>query len=277
MGRLGLPDPLEETSHATAEAIATTRRGPVPSSFLQEMPDPRDEDVDLDLDPDDDVDGDHDDWWGASEVPSVRVATTSAGGGEDADAGTGSGAATWRREPAPAPAPEPEHEMTKMMRSSTGSLPPTMTNNSTSTGTRSFPTTAPTNTAGAPSSGKTVHDLGNGARLTVFRNGTRKETRTDGRQVVWFVNGDVRKVERDREEYYYAEVETWHTTWKGGTEVYHFHTGQIEAHHPGGTKEVIFADGSVRIVDATGYEREVSRALLCREIRMERPEPRLMP
>jgi hypothetical protein len=37
-------------------------------------------------------------------------------------------------------------------------------------------------------------------------------------------------------EYYYAEVDTWHTTHADGVEVFYFATGQTEAHHPDGLK-----------------------------------------
>ena len=35
-----------------------------------------------------------------------------------------------------------------------------------------------------------------------------------------------------RVEYWYAEVATWHTTHPSGIEVFHFGSGQTEAHHP---------------------------------------------
>ena len=41
-------------------------------------------------------------------------------------------------------------------------------------------------------------------------------------------------------EYYYKEVDTWHTTHPSGVEVFYFSTGQTEAHHPSGMKEIIF-------------------------------------
>ena len=41
-------------------------------------------------------------------------------------------------------------------------------------------------------------------------------------------------------EYFYAEVDSWHTTHADGTEVFHFPSGQTEAHHPGGRKEILF-------------------------------------
>lgn len=39
-------------------------------------------------------------------------------------------------------------------------------------------------------------------------------------------------------EYLYAEVDTWHTTCSDGTQVFHFASGQAEAHRPDGGKEV---------------------------------------
>ena len=41
-------------------------------------------------------------------------------------------------------------------------------------------------------------------------------------------------------EYLYAEVDTWHTTCSDGTQVFHFASGQAEAHRPDGSKEVRF-------------------------------------
>lgn len=41
-------------------------------------------------------------------------------------------------------------------------------------------------------------------------------------------------------EYLYAEVDTWHTTCTDGTQVFHFASGQAEAHRPDGSKEVCY-------------------------------------
>ena len=50
---------------------------------------------------------------------------------------------------------------------------------------------------------------------------TRRETLTDG---------DVKRTHPGgRVEYFYREVDTWHTTHPGGVEVYHFPSGQTEA------------------------------------------------
>lgn len=39
------------------------------------------------------------------------------------------------------------------------------------------------------------------------------------------------------EEYLYAEVDTWQTICSDGTQVFHFASGQAEAHRPDGSKE----------------------------------------
>ena len=73
-------------------------------------------------------------------------------------------------------------------------------------------------------------------------------------------------------EYYYAKADTWHTTCPGGIEVYHFPSGQTEAHHPGGLKEIIFQDGSVRLVDREGAESAAELELLSKAVRRSRPD-----
>ena len=66
-------------------------------------------------------------------------------------------------------------------------------------------------------------------------------------------------------------ADTWHTTCAGGTEVYHFPSGQTEAHHPGGLKEIIFQDGSMRLVDGEGAEMDAKRVQLSDAARRSRP------
>lgn len=72
-------------------------------------------------------------------------------------------------------------------------------------------------------------------------------------------------------EYYYAKADTWHTTCHGGIEVYHFPSGQTEAHHPGGLKEIIFQDGSVRLIDGRSVESDANLDHLSVAARRSRP------
>jgi hypothetical protein len=50
---------------------------------------------------------------------------------------------------------------------------------------------------------------------------------------------------------------------------------QVEAHHPGGIKEILFADGAVSKVLPDGRELEVSAAHLSREIQLPQPRAEL--
>ena len=46
-----------------------------------------------------------------------------------------------------------------------------------------------------------------------------------------------------RVEYYYLQVEAWQVS-EPGVEVYYFQSGQREAHHEDGSREIIYPDGS---------------------------------
>ena len=75
-----------------------------------------------------------------------------------------------------------------------------------------------------------------------------------------------------RVEYYYCEVDTWHTTHANGIEVFYFPNGQTEAHHPSGTKEIIFPDGIIRRVFTDGREQEVNTQQLSSPVKHPIPE-----
>ncbi|XP_028396867.1 centromere protein J-like [Dendronephthya gigantea] len=95
-----------------------------------------------------------------------------------------------------------------------------------------------------------------GSRVVTFTNGTRKQISADGLSVVvTFFNGDIKQIFPDeRVEYYYAEVQTTHTTYPDGLEVLRFPSNQIEKHYPDGTKEIIFPDQTVKYLYTSGAE-----------------------
>lgn len=67
-------------------------------------------------------------------------------------------------------------------------------------------------------------------------------------------------------------MSSWQRSHPGsGVEVFYFESGQVEAHHPGGVREVVFSDGAVRKVLPDGRELELSAAHLSQEIRAPRP------
>lgn len=79
-------------------------------------------------------------------------------------------------------------------------------------------------------------------------------------------------VHAGRVEYYYQEVDTWHTTHADGVEVFYFSNGQTEAHHPSGVKEIIFPDGVIRKVFPDGKEQDVTPEQLLPAVKLPMPE-----
>ncbi|RKO97701.1 hypothetical protein CAUPRSCDRAFT_10647, partial [Caulochytrium protostelioides] len=100
--------------------------------------------------------------------------------------------------------------------------------------------------------GHLERDYDGGATLTVFRNGTYKQTRRDGHQLVGFANGDVKRIAPDRTEYWYAATATRHESFRDGRQVYHFRNGQIECHMPDGLTDIVFADGTRKVTRPDG-------------------------
>nr|XP_020826094.1 centromere protein J-like [Phascolarctos cinereus] len=96
--------------------------------------------------------------------------------------------------------------------------------------------------------GKVEWKFSDGRKTITFPNGTKKEISADKKTtMVMFPNGDVQKFMPDqRVLYYYADAQTTHTTYPDGLEVLQFPNKQIEKHHPNGTKEIVFPDGTVK-------------------------------
>lgn len=102
-----------------------------------------------------------------------------------------------------------------------------------------------------------------GRRVVKFTNGTLKDVTPSAEgpiSTVYFTNGDVKRAHPGgRVEYFYKEVDTWHTTHPEGVEVYHFPSGQTEAHGVDGRKEILFPDGLLRRVYPDGREEDEPR------------------
>jgi len=125
--------------------------------------------------------------------------------------------------------------------------------------------------------GKVEQTHASGKRSVVFANGTYKEQLHDGTTLICFTNRDVkRSFPGGKVEYYYSEVDTWHTTHVSGIEVFYFANGQIEAHLQNGVKQIVFPDGIVREVLPNGVEEEIrNKALLLQEL--QEPKPAMPP
>ena len=154
--------------------------------------------------------------------------------------------------------------------------------------------------------GKRERMFRDGRRMVVFVNGTIKEEYPSGLSIVRFTNGDIKKAYKNGAhpwlvgplycvqsvsrlvkqfvaatcltvcciadaglvEYLYAEVDTWHTTCTDGTQVFHFASGQAEAHRPDGSKEVCLMptdraalSAGLPVLDVTSRKRY--RQMMC--------------
>ena len=88
-----------------------------------------------------------------------------------------------------------------------------------------------------------------------FPSGVRKEIFNDGYQIVYFVNGDIKQNYPDgKSVYYFNEAKTVQTTFNNGVSVYKFGNNQLERHYPNGKKQILFPDGTERIILDNGYE-----------------------
>jgi centromere protein J len=103
--------------------------------------------------------------------------------------------------------------------------------------------------------GKEEKTFASGKKVITYANGTTKKLYPDGTTLVFFHNGDVKKTfPNGGVLYYYYVAETTHTTYPNKLEVYEFSNRQIEKHYPEGTKEILFPDGGVKYISATGQE-----------------------
>ena len=104
--------------------------------------------------------------------------------------------------------------------------------------------------------GRSEEVLPDGRRVVRYRNGTVKEVQVNGESLVRFLNGDTKWTSADSAKvvYFYSEAKTRHTTYSNGLEVYEFPNGQVERHHPDGTKEIAFPDRTRKLVLANGLQ-----------------------
>ncbi|KAL5037475.1 hypothetical protein BDV3_006960 [Batrachochytrium dendrobatidis] len=97
-----------------------------------------------------------------------------------------------------------------------------------------------------------------GTRLVWHINGTMKQTRTNGLEVVYFSNGDYKTMHPDGHlVYWYNEPRTLHTTQPDGAEILQFDSGQIEKRYLDGTQQIIFPDQTIKYIFASQEEEVV--------------------
>merc|ERR1711920_35846 len=95
---------------------------------------------------------------------------------------------------------------------------------------------------------KTERRYEDGFRTAKYDNGPQKDIFPDGRTVVRFANGDVKKTfpKTGIMVYYFAESKATQTSYPDRTEVFEFPNGQIEKHFESGAKEIHFPGGDVQ-------------------------------
>ncbi|KAI8129076.1 hypothetical protein FF38_04604 [Lucilia cuprina] len=98
----------------------------------------------------------------------------------------------------------------------------------------------------------------------------REIVNADGSKDIWYPNGNLKKISADgmiirmlyynkdiketninegTVKYYYAETNTWHTTYLDGLEILEFPNGQVEHRHKSGVIEVHYPNNSVKIMN----------------------------
>ncbi|XP_070498726.1 centromere protein J [Chironomus tepperi] len=98
----------------------------------------------------------------------------------------------------------------------------------------------------------------------------REIVNSDGSKDIWYPNGNLKKISPDglmirmlyynkdiketnmnegTVKYYYADTNTWHTTYVDGLEILEYPSGEIEHRYKDGTIEIHYTDGSIRITN----------------------------
>ncbi|KAH8406931.1 hypothetical protein KR222_000366 [Zaprionus bogoriensis] len=104
----------------------------------------------------------------------------------------------------------------------------------------------------------------------------REIVNADGSKDIWYPNGNLKKISADgmsvrmlyfnkdiketdiragTVKYYYAETNTWHTTYLDGLEILEFPNGQTEHRHKNGIIEIHFPNNTIKIVDPNDVEK----------------------
>nr|XP_044617459.1 T-complex protein 10A homolog 2 isoform X1 [Equus asinus] len=108
-----------------------------------------------------------------------------------------------------------------------------------------------------PPGGQVEQALSDSCKVIAFSKGTEKDTSVDKKTtnisaekkttVLWFLNGDVKKILPDQRVIYrHTSAQTMHTIYPNGLEVVQFPNGQTEKFYPDGSKEIMFPDGTVK-------------------------------
>ncbi|XP_030080714.1 centromere protein J isoform X1 [Drosophila hydei] len=117
------------------------------------------------------------------------------------------------------------------------------------------------------------HNRNNNNENSEFK---REIVNADGSKDIWYPNGNLKKISADgmsvrmlyfnkdiketdiragTVKYYYAETNTWHTSYLDGLEILEFPNGQTEHRHKNGIIEIHFPNNTIKIVDPSDTEK----------------------
>lgn len=92
----------------------------------------------------------------------------------------------------------------------------------------------------------------NGSKDIWYPNGNLKKISSDGMIIrMLYFNKDIKEtnINEGTVKYYYAETNTWHTTYLDGLEILEFPNGQTEHRYKNGIVEVHFPNNSIKITN----------------------------
>ncbi|XP_017057036.1 uncharacterized protein LOC108098546 [Drosophila ficusphila] len=120
------------------------------------------------------------------------------------------------------------------------------------------PTVDPPATANSSSDFKREITNADGSKDIWYPNGNLKKISADGMHVrMLYFNKDIKEtdIREGTVKYYYAETNTWHTSYLDGLEILEFPNGQTEHRRKDGTIEVHFPNNSIKLVDPNDAEK----------------------
>ncbi|XP_054726317.1 putative autophagy-related protein 11 [Anastrepha obliqua] len=97
-----------------------------------------------------------------------------------------------------------------------------------------------------------------GSRDIWYPNGNLKKISSDGLHIrMLYFNKDIKEtnVDEGTVKYYFAETNTWHTTYLDGLEILEFPNGQTEHRYKNGVVEIHLPDHSVKIINPSEKDK----------------------
>ncbi|XP_055309031.1 centromere protein J [Sitodiplosis mosellana] len=106
---------------------------------------------------------------------------------------------------------------------------------------------------------KRVIENPDGSKDVWYQNGNLKKISADGMCIrMLYFNKDIKEtdIKEGIVKYYYAETNTWQTTYLDGLEIFEYPDGQTEHRYKDGKVEIYFPNGTVRICNPAREQQE---------------------